>query len=44
MNWEEFAAIIEQTSIELYSSEWDQLREVFEQWKNDQSEIEWRND
>ena len=33
MTFEEFVSIIENTSIELYSSEWDQLKEAFNKWK-----------
>ena len=33
MTFEEFVSIIENTSIELYRSEWDQLEEAFNEWK-----------
>ena len=33
MSFEEFVSIIENTSIELYHSEWDQLKEAFNEWK-----------
>ena len=37
MTYEEFVSIIENTSIELYYSEWDQLEEAFNEWSKKQS-------
>lgn len=36
MTLEEFISIIENTSIELYTSEWDELEIAFNKWKEKQ--------
>lgn len=38
MNWEEYASIIESTSIELFTSEWEQLEKAFKEWESKQIE------
>ena len=35
MTWDEFESIIDNTSIELYSSEWHELEKAFNEWKED---------
>lgn len=41
MNWEEYASIIESTSIELFTSEWEQLEKAFKEWEsNREKEIQ----
>ena len=33
MTWDEFESIIDSTTIELYSTEWHDLKKAFEEWK-----------
>jgi len=41
MTFKEFESIIDSTSIELYSSEWEQLEKAFKEWEsNREKEIE----
>ena len=38
MTWDEFESIIDNTTIELYSSEWNQLQKAFNTWKEKKEE------
>ena len=49
MTWDEFESIIDNTTIELYSSEWNQLQKAFNTWKEKKEQeidytIEYKDD
>lgn len=44
MNWNEFESIIDNTSIELYSTEWHELEKAFNKWKENKEEKDYTDD
>ena len=38
MSWAEYASIIESTSIELFTSEWEELEKAFNKWDKERAD------